>query len=59
MSPYIYFELEDRYYRSPVNDQLTMERWSPLSRQWVLYEGDAARIIVEATRHRDAPRETR
>lgn len=51
MLRYQYFSVEDRVYRTPVDNPREMERWSPLSRSWERYAGDVAKIILEGTHH--------
>lgn len=48
---YQYFSVEDRVYRTPVDQPGHMERWSALSRSWERYAGDIARVIIEGTHH--------
>lgn len=47
---YTYYEWEFRYYRLPYRGVLAqMELWLP-QRGWVPYQGDAARVLVEAAK---------
>ena len=49
---YIFFEHEDRVYRSPEHDPLAMEKWNFVEHVW---EGDAARVILDASRSMTQP----